>query len=270
LRTFSIFILAVSIHFLYASEKNAKKVSFVEQMRPTLNSIIGEEWTNKMIGEEPIAPVDNSVPMPVIPKIQENATSVEVYQKKEDKIKLDPKVEETFFVNFIKEAYEVTRKQKPNDDELGKLYNVMSQGATRDGIYRSLVLDSNYTGLENAEGFAVKSGAADFAVFFYQKYANKKIEKEKFKGWNTYSLKRVMTEKSLEIIDTYGDDRASIENWYANLSSDLATKFQQTMNNKLRQNQSAKYHKAWAEKAPIQHIKSEVIIKLHTALNSLM
>jgi hypothetical protein len=207
--------------------------------------------------------------MPAIPIVKEDTKSIEIYNKAEDKISLDPALEAKFYVGFIKEIFEATRKEKPNQDEIGKFVNVLSQGGTREGVYRALVLDSVYGNLENMEGNIVKSQAADFAVFFFNKYANKKLEKEKFKGWSNYSLKRIVAERALEIMDSFSD-RASIESWYANLSSDMAFKFQQTMQNPLRKNTSSEAHLMWAKKVPVQHIKSEVIIKIHSAFNSLM
>jgi hypothetical protein len=265
-----LFILALSIQIIYAAETAKKELPFVEKLRPTLVQLLGEDTTIKLIGNAPVIDKDDSVAMPAIPEIVENAKSIEVYNKKNDQITLGTETEQKYYVGFIKEVYEATRKQKANEDEIGKFYNVLSQGGTREGVYRALVLDNTYNSLENTEGLAVKSQAADFAVFFYQKYVNKKITKDKFKGWSTYSLKRVLTEKALDIIDSYGENRPAIETWYANLSSDLAFKFQQTMQNNLRKSTSSEVHLNWAKKVPIQHIKSEVIIKLHSSLNSLM
>lgn len=270
MRTLTIFLLAISIHLLYAAETNKKDIPFTEKIRPTLMKWLGEHKTEMLIGKAPVVEKDDSVPMPKIPDVKENATSTEIYSKKADKVILKPELEEKYFVGYIREIYEATRKQKPNDDEIGKFYNVLSQGGTREGVYRNLVLDSTYGNLENMEGLAVKSMSADFAVFFYQKYANKTISKDKFKGWNTYSLKRVVAEKALEIIDSFGEDRAGLEAWYANLSSDMAFKFQQVMQTPLRKNTSSQAHQQWAQKVPVQHIKSETIIKIHTAFNSLM
>lgn len=270
MRTLTIFILAVSIHLIYAAEKNNKEVPFVEKMRPTLEKFIGVERTEMLIGKAPVVEGDDSVPMPKIPELIENAKSTDVYVKREDKVVLAKELEEKFYLGFIKEIYLATRKEKPNDDDIGKYFNVLSQGGTREGVYRSLVLDTTYSNLENMEGNAVKSNAAEFTVFFFDKYAGKKLTKDKFKGWNTYALKRVVAEKCLDIIDGFGTNREGIEAWYANLSSDLAFKFPSHLNNALRKNNSSEVHLNWAKKVPVQHIKSEVIIKIHTIYNSMM
>ncbi len=270
MRILTIFILAISIHLLHAQDTKTKEVSFVEKMRPTLERFLGTERTEMLIGKAPIEEIVDAVPMQKIPEIVENAKSIEVYSKKEDTVKLNPEVEQKYYVSFIREIYEATRKEKPTDDDIGKYYNVLSQGGTREGVYRSLVLDSTYANLENMDQYVVKSQAADFAVFFFTKYANRNYTKEKFKGWNAFAMKRLMTERSLEIFDTYGTNREAIEAWYANFSVDMATKFPSVMNTKLRKNTSATVHYQWAKKAPVQHIKSEMILKIHMAINSLL
>jgi hypothetical protein len=155
-------------------------------------------------------------------------------------------------------------------EEIITYFNILNQGGTREGIYRSLVSDATYAGIENQEGYAVKTVSADLAIFIYEKYLHKKINKDSLKGMSIFTLKRLVTEKTLDLLDAYGEDRVGLEKWYANFSSDLALKFPAKMNNKLRQSTSAQSHLAWAKKVPIQHIKSEVIIKTHMAFNSLI
>jgi hypothetical protein len=270
LRLALIFILALSLHLLHAQDPiKEKSVSFAEKMRPTLMKIVGEEWTVKLIGEAPQVIVDDSIILPPLPKLLQDAKSTAVFEKKKDKVTLKPELEGKFYYTFIKEIFEATRQQKPNDDEIAKLFNVLSQGGSREGVYHSLVLDSTYGGMENYDK-PVKSNAADFAVYFYERYIGKKIVKDSLKGMNIFSLKRLMTDKALDIIDAYGDNREDLEKWYAVMSSDLASKFPSAWTSKLRKETSSKVHKSWASQVPIQHIKSETLIKLHTALNTMM
>jgi hypothetical protein len=273
LRLAAIFILALSIHLAFAQEAKsqigAQEKSLVEKMRPQLMKILGEEWTIKLIGSDKSIQIEE-VPMPKIPKVEDDAKSVAVYAKKADKIilKLTPEQEQKYNYAYIKEVYEATRQSKPNDDEIGKMMNVLGQGGTREGVYRSLVLDSVYGGMENWDK-PVKSVTADLAVYFYGKYFGKKILKKSFEGMSVYSLKRLMTEKALEVADAYGDDRDALERWYAVMSADLATRFPQIWTNAMRKKTSALEHKIWASKVPVQHIKSELVIKIHSALNSM-
>lgn len=268
LRLAVIFVLALSIQMLFADENRVpQEQSFVEKMRPKMMKILGEEWTAKLIGADKSIPVDE-VPMPALPKIDDNAKSTAVYDKKQDTITIKPEVEQKFNYAFINELFEATRQTKPNDDELGKMMNVLSQGGTREGVYRSVVLDSVYGGMENWDK-VVKKNSADFAVYFYEKYLGRKIALKSLEGMSIYTLKRLVTEKSLDMADAFSN-RDDMEKWYANMSSDLATKFPNVWSNATRKNSSKSFQKSWASKVPVQHIKSEMIIKIHSAFNSMI
>lgn len=271
MRLILIFVIALSINIMHAQDSAVhKKISFAEKMRPTLMKIVGENWTVKLIGEAPVEkPVDLGVVLPPLPKISDDAKSTAVYDRKEDKVKLPKEQEEKYYLAFVREMYEAARMQKPNEDELAKMANVLAQGGTREGVYHMIVLDSAYGGMENFEKY-IKSNGADFMVYFYQRYLGKKIAKESLKGMNVYSAKRIMADKALDLIDAFGDNREDLEKWYAVLSADLASKFPQVWTSNLRKDTDSKKHKMWASKVPVQHIKSEVLIKLHMAMNSMM
>lgn len=271
-----IFFIAISLHALFGQVQAQGPVqqsekSFVEELRPTLMELFGERWTIKLIGA--LSPsenkITNSVILPPLPKVLTDARSVAVYSKKKDSVKLKPELEQKFYYTFIKEIYEATRQLKPNDDEVAKKMNVLSQGGTREGIYHSLVLDSTYAGMENYDK-PVKANAADFAVYFYERYVGKKVDKEKLKVMNIYTLKRLMGDQTLDIIDAYGENRKDIESWYAVMSSDLAVKFPMAWTSQLRKNTSSVAHKSWASRVPVEHIKSESLIKIHSVMNTMM
>lgn len=271
MRLVLIFAIALSINIMHAQDSTGhKKVSFAEKMRPTLMKIVGEEWTVKLIG---VAPAENStedgVVLPPLPKVADDARSTAVYDKKEDKVKLPREQEEKYYSAFVREMYEAARLQKPNEDEIAKMSNVLAQGGSREGVYHMMVLDSAYGGMENYEKF-IKSNGADFMVYFYQRYLGRKIAKESLKGMNIYSAKRIMADKALDTIDAFGDKRDDLEKWYAVMSADLASKFPQVWTSNLRKDTNSLKHKNWASQVPLQHIKSEVLIKLHMAMNSMM
>jgi hypothetical protein len=269
LRLSFIFIIAFSLHILHAQDTSGiKDLSLSDKIRPVLMKIIGEEWTLKLIG---VATVDNTqvITLPVLPKVVADATSINIYSKKKDKIVLDAKLEEKFYYTYYKEIYEATRQLKPNDDEIAKAMNTLSQEGTREGVYHSLVLDSTYAGMENYDK-PIKKNTADFAVYFYARYIGLSITKESLKDMNVYSLKRILGDKTLDIIDAFGENREDLEKWYAVMSSDLASKFPLVWSSNIRKNTSSEVHKSWASRVPVQHIKSESLIKIHGALNSMM
>lgn len=269
MRIVLIFCIALSLHILHAQDaKVASATSFSEKLRPTLMKIVGAKWTEKLLGVEKMA-VDNSVVLPPLPQLTSDAKSTSIFDRKPDKIALKPELEHKYHYSYILEIYNATRMMKPNDDEIAKLMNVLSQGGSREGVYHSLVLDATYAGMENYDK-PVKSVAADFLIYFYGRYIGKQIKKESLKGMNAYSLKRIMADKSLDIIDAYGENRENLEKWYAVMSSDLASKYGHLWTSNLRKDTSSLRHKQWASQVPVQHIKSETIIKIHTVMNSMM
>jgi len=81
---------------------------------------------------------------------------------------------------------------------------------------------------------------------------------------------RITTERCLEIIDQYIDsNKDDLYSWYAVFSGELANKYPAVWKNKLRKTTKMTHHKKWAATVPDQHIKSEVIIKVHKVFNSL-
>ncbi|NOT79028.1 MAG: hypothetical protein HOP07_08495 [Bacteriovoracaceae bacterium] len=268
MRLIIIFTLALSIHMLQAQDNNVvKEKSLIDQIRPSLTKLLGEKWANKIFGisETEVAPVFS---MPVLPKISDDAKSTDVYNKKADTVVLDAEIEKKFYYAYILEVYEVTRQAKPNENEITRYMNILTQGGTREGIYRSLVLDSVYGGMENWDK-PVKSSTADFAVYFYEKYLGRKVAKKSFEGMSVYTLKRLVAEKSLDMLDAFGEDRDGLERWYALMSADLAKKFPMIWVSLIRKNTSPVDHRSWASKVPLQHLKSEVVIKIHSAFNSM-
>lgn len=261
------YLLIAFISLQISNSYGAEETGLVGKLRPHVEKYLGTDWGDKIFGKKNVNS-ENEVAMPAIPKIEENATSTAVYNRKKDSVEMNKEVEQKFNYAYIRELYEATRQNKPNEDEMGKMMNVLSQGGTRDGIYRSLVLDSTYAGMENWER-AVKNNSADFAVYFFDKYLGRSIKKKSLEGMSIYTLKRLITERSLEIADAF-EQRDELESWYAVMSSDLALKFPLVWQNEVRKNASSGFHKKWASQVPFEHIKSEIIIKLHSSFNSMM
>lgn len=265
-----VFFLVCSINAFSADVPKPEPLSLAEEWRPTIAKYFGEDFATSLLGKIPESKkIVADFQMPKIPLIKDDARSTDVYNKKPDKIILTPDEEAKYHYSFLEELYEVTRQTKPSADDFGKMMNTLSQGATREGVYHALVLDAVYAQLETIER-PVRPVASEFAIYFYSIYIAKKISADSLKNMNMYSLKRLIAEKAIEMIDAFGDNRDDMEKWYAILSSDLATRFPQHWSKNLRKNTSKSIHKNWASKAPIQHIKSEAIIKIHTVFNSLM
>ncbi|MCB0745022.1 MAG: hypothetical protein KDC67_14030, partial [Ignavibacteriae bacterium] len=101
------------------------------------------------------------------------------------------------------------------------------------------------------------------------KYFGLIFEQKQIEQLNMWGIKRFFVEKALEIMDSFPTDGEDLYKWYAHLSSQLARESGIAWKNKTRQSVHLQTHYLWAQNVPLQHIKSEVIIKLHKFFNSL-
>lgn len=245
----------------------AEKPSVSEKVRPFFNKVIGSEWTAKILG-----PSDD-IQLPEIPKLNSKATSTDVYKKKElrknsfDQLPANKK--NAYNQKFIHELHLAVKKIAPDENYTFGLVNAMAQGASREGIYRSIILDEQYAKLEALnEPTSIEAGK--FIDEYMKKYLNLSISKDVIGSTNFYILKRIVVEKTLEILDVLSKDFSKFSDWYAVFSEDMAKKHEKALEgNKLRAAKDKKVHKKWAKSVSNQLIKGEIIIKLHSVMNGL-
>ena len=240
--------------------------------RDLVTSLAGATWGEKFFG--PI-PVPEIVPakLPVIPAQAKKGTDVENYTKlKKDPTEYDRLPNERkrqFDYKFLQELFQVTRKTEAKDEDLSNWLNTLDQGGSREGIYQALVLDEVYAALENMED-KPSNHLLDFSLKFSQRFINQTFKKESLNQLNLYSLKRILTEKGLDLMEHYEVHNLNdLYQWYAVFSSELATEYGPLLKTQIRQDPRFEYHLEWAKSMPIQHIKSEFIIKLHSVMNGL-
>lgn len=247
--------------------------SWKAKLRSVITQVAGEEWGAKILGPLPASETPE-VAMPVIPKDIKKSTDVASYTKQAkepteyDKLPLERKRQ--FDYKFLEELFQVTRKTEAKDEDLSNWLNTLDQGGSREGIYQALVLDEVYNGLESIEGKPTEK-LLNYCLKFSQKYLNQTFTTDSLKQLNLYSLKRIFTEKGLDLIEHYEvNDLESLYKWYAIFSAEVAKDYGPFLkSSQVRLDQSAAYHYEWAKSMPIQHIKSEFIIKMHTVMNGL-
>lgn len=249
----------------------ATEPSLKDKFRELVTKYFGEDFGARLFG--PQSDKKTQLMFPEIPKVIKKTTNVQNYIKKTkdptefDRLPADRKKQ--FDYKFIEELFEVTRKSPPKDEDLVNWLNILEQGGSREGIYQALVLDEVYASLEALEG-EVSSRTIDFCLLFSERFLQQTFQRTSVNKLNIYSLKRVFTEKGLDLMDYYEvTDLDSLYRWYAFFSSHLANNFGEIMKSEIRREKSPEFHYQWAKKMPIQHIKSEFIIKLHTTMNSL-
>lgn len=244
-------------------------------MRPLLTKIFGEEKAALWYGDEApvvLADPEDSIKLPAIPKIHKSATSTEsntLGLSANSKYRfLTPTDIQKLNYNFIKDLFLAVRFHNPTDQEIGLWFNTLEQGGSREGIYRAMVLDQNYAKLEN-EHHPSSPNIIKFTVWYLEKFLDQKATTESVGGLNRYSLKRIITEKTLELFDELKKKPEDFYNWYAIVSSELAKNYPQGVKSKMAKEVSKVRQKNWAKEMPEQHLKSELILKIHQIYNSL-
>lgn len=240
--------------------------------RSIVSSFLGEKWAMQFFGTAPVPPAPE-IKLPSIPKELKKATDVNSYTKiQKDPTEYDRLPDERkrqYNLKFLQELFQVTRRYQASDEELSSWLNTLDQGGSREGVYQALVLDEVYAGLENKEEKSTER-LLDFSLKFSQKFLQQTFKKESIASLNLYSLKRIMTEKSLDLMEYYEVNKLEdLYQWYAIFSFELAKDYAPLLKTPLRQDPRFEYHLQWAKNMPVQHIKSEFIIKLHAVMNGL-
>lgn len=238
---------------------------YKEKARPYLMQTIGEEWTVKLLGATKLI-----ASMPTLPKISDDTkTMVSVDETKIGKPIEDKAVREKYDYLFLNELFLAVRGEKVNQDVISSWMNSLSQGGSREGVYQAIVLDNIYGGMENRE-YPVNDGVIKFTVKFMPRFLGVKTTSQGLEGVNFYRLKREVTTRSLHMLDALANQKPEdLYQWYAAFSSELADEFPSVMNNSARTNRDFAFHYKWAQSAPYQHLKSEVMIKIQLVFNSL-
>jgi hypothetical protein len=240
-------------------------------LRKSISQIVGKTWSDRLLGEEEA--VMPEVELPEIPQVTRNSTDVGVYNKPDKRPveydHLPPARKRDFDFAFLQELFLVTRKTEAHDEDLSNWLNTLDQGGSREGVYQALVLDEVYAALENMSE-PPSPALLKFVQENSRRFLNQSYKEEALQKLNLYSLKRIMTEKVLDLMEHFETrNLEDLYRWYAVFSAELGANHERVLRNPVRVNSSPAFHLAWAQEMPIQHIKSEMIIKLHTVMNGL-
>ncbi len=264
-------ILLLSLISFSAWAQVPAETGWKAKLRNLITQVAGVQWSDKLLGKLP-EPVKEMV-LPDIPKNFKTSTDVSSYTKKLkttaefDKLPTDRKNQ--LDRAFVEELFVVTRKTEPKDEDLSQWMNNLQQGGSREAVYQGLVLDDVYATLENLNE-KPNARLLDFCMRYSKKFYNLNYTEEALKNFNLYTLKRTLTEKGLDLLDYYeGNDIEALDRWFAIFSADMAKDYSPIFKSDLRRNPDPKFHYEWAKGMPIQHVKSEYIIKMHTVMNQL-
>lgn len=264
-------ILLLSLVSFAAWSQVPPETGFRSKLRDFISKYAGPQWSDKFLGKLPETVVEMA--LPEIPKNLKSSTDVSSYIKEikpeTEYEKLPPERLAQFDRSFVEELFLVTRKTEPKDEDLSTWMNNLQQGGSREAVYQALVLDEVYATLEN---LSEKPSARllDYCLRFSKKFYGITYTEEGLKQFNLYTLKRTITEKGLDLLEFYeGKNLEEFHRWYAIYSSDVAKEYGPLFKSKLRTDTDPKYHFEWAKGMPLQHVKSEFIIKTHLIMNQL-
>lgn len=267
-----IIVLSLLVCFNALAQEVAIEPSWKAKLRGIITQVAGEEWSAKLLGAAPETS-ESAITLPEIPKEVKKSTDITSYTKmKKDPTEFDKLPAERkrqFNYKFLEELFQVTRKTEPKDEDLATWLNALEQGGSREGIYQGLVLDEVYNNLESISDKPTKK-LLDFLLKYSQTFHKQTFKPESLTQLNLYSLKRIFTEKGIDLMAYYESrDLDALYRWYALFSAFLAKEYEPMLKTDMRKNPSAEFHYAWAKSMPLEHIKSEYIIKMHSVMNQL-
>lgn len=246
--------------------------TYKNRLRQYTRELLGENTAAKVFGEQKKEP---KYKVPTIPEIKENATSIDIYSSDypihsqgSSFENLPREQKRKYHLAFLEELFQVVRNTEAREEELSSFLNVLDQGGTREGVYRKIVLDEVYASLENFQENPNEK-LIEFATSYGEKFLNRSFSKESMKSFNLYSIKRILGEKTLEVLDALAPNAEDVYAWYAVFSTDVAKAYPGLWQNRARLNQDEDFQYNWAKSVPFQQIKSEVIIKLNIIMNYL-
>lgn len=270
----TIIVLFSSISLAFAQDVTPSEEGWRGMLRPYMIQLLGIEQTNSLIGLPPDVPKDE-MQLPAIPQIVKSATDLKTYKSNEARSSfgkeylLQPKEKlQSFDLAFVQELFWATRRSKPTDEDVSKWMNALEQGASREGVYRAVVLDEVYATLESYDDQPTEN-LIKFMQSFSQEFLGVSYKDETLKKTNLFMMKRITSEKILEIIDVFEEKPDDLFRWYAIASARIAKDFPTIWNNPLRSSVEPARHYSWAKSVPFQIIKLEIVIKIHFAMNSL-
>ncbi len=174
----------------------------------------------------------------------------------------------TYNEKFVRELYYSLMLEEPKDDDVLNWIHQLDEGASREAIYRQLILGSRYSLLESQK-MLVGSEKVVFSTGILKNYLGTVISGDQLLMVNPFTLKRELLERTLEVVDEFRSRPDDLFVWYGLVSQHLAVAYPMLWNNKLRKISDVERHISWGKSVPFQHLKSELIIKLSKVYNSI-
>ncbi|MCY4643122.1 MAG: hypothetical protein OXB88_00735 [Bacteriovoracales bacterium] len=211
------------------------------------------------------------ISLPQIPTIKRDPKDGSQIGKSNDRLtnsfylKLNQEQKTQLSIGFVNESYAVILGRPPSPKERAQKVNILLQEGSREGIYRNLTLGEEYRRNES-----IKKNLSDqnkqFSSHYLKVYLNTRVNWNQSGYPGLHTVKRLLVERSLEIIDAFAK-RSDVNSWFAVFSEEIQKRLNWNQNH--RKLDSRQRYFLWAQKMPIDILKSEVAIKIHLLMNSL-
>ena len=211
---------------------------------------------------------EQSISLPPIPRVRRDPKDVSQIGKRDERLDnafflgLSDQQRGGLALSFIDEVYEVVLGRKPIYGERDGKLNVLLQGGTREGLYRSLVLGEEYRVREMGRR-PLSEENKKFVENYQRDYLRLQM---KFEQTDFWTLKRFVVERSLEVLDSF-EKREDVSSRFAVLSEEFEKVL--SWEQAHRKLSSRVRYFQWANRVPLDIVKSEVILKIHYLMNSL-
>lgn len=238
-----------------------------ETLRDHSLQLFGEELTTKLFGKS------QNISMPQIPELKYEAHNLNLNDQKKHTLDhpyykgLGDEKYQTLNYQFLKEVSLAVRNIAIEQVELQNFMRTLSQGASREGVYRSMVLDPYYQSLEQNR-ITMNDDSRVFMERVLNAFVGRKVNNEVLKELPLYTAKKMLVEKLLEVVDAYQDEE-EFHRWYAYLMHNLVESHPKAFTHNYRKTSNIKWNYEWAQKMPRDIVKSEVFIRVHMVMNYL-
>lgn len=166
---------------------------------------------------------------------------------------------------------DVYGKSLTDRNEFAGWANVLSQGASVEGVYRGFVLSKEYRLLEE-KGPRICSKALDYFASEAAQIKKKPKEEflERFKEVPFFTAKRVLGEALLTHLDEIAQDSDRVSTGFGKwVERSNATEFKTAFGSKARDDSTAESSREWARTAALDSIKWEALNRMHRVMNAL-
>ncbi len=174
----------------------------------------------------------------------------------------------TAHAELFREMIFVVLRQEPKDRaEFGNWVDTLNQGASLEGVYHGLIHGKVYQKLEETSSPASASAVAAFRDE-WSALSLEGLSPEVSQRTSIYTLKRLLGERALQLINAQASHREGLAQWYGKWVAKICQR-SIDFGVPLRNRSDEAFHAQWAMNNSEDRLKWEVLNRLHRVLNEM-